>query len=230
MPVFKPHSVSCVRDYGCFPEVHSCNLLLILLYRTGFSVPFRALPPLLYVTTYLLSNGGCCSHEFDSAVQVLFQVKCWEWDIFFSDSIWNIFRNGISSPAHWVFLPGSCGIGQGPGPGDMYEATKRDVKDFCDCDSAVSCSPQCRDATPQLGHLPMRQFSWQLNSSSAVYCSSTTANNAFKGAMLFIYILSYLQYGKVLKKVQLHFLFWHVCHQLLLLLAFFVFLLERTSN
>ncbi len=153
MPVFKPHSVSCVRDYGCFPEAHSCNLLLILLYRTGFSVPFRALPPLLYVTTYLLSNGGCCSHEFVSAVQVLFQVKCWEWDIFFSDSIWNIFRNGISSPAHWVFLPGSCGIGQGPGPGDMYEATKRDVKDFCDCDSAVSCSPQCRDATPQLGPL-----------------------------------------------------------------------------
>lgn len=87
-----------------------------------------------------------------------------------------------------MFQPGSCGIGQGPGPGDMYEATKRDVKDFCDFNSAVSCSPQCRDATSQLG--PLTHAAIQLTAQFEL-CGLvllTHSKDAFKGFFEFLAI------------------------------------------
>jgi len=57
----KPLSVSCGREAGCFPEAHSCNLQLISLYTTGFSVPCLALWPLMSVIKYLHSNRVSCS-------------------------------------------------------------------------------------------------------------------------------------------------------------------------
>lgn len=133
-----------MRDAGCFPEAHSCNLLLISLYTTGFSVPCTALRLFKWV---------CRSYEFDFAAQVLLRVKRWGWDnsIFFATRFGTYLEMAFSNPAHWVFPLGPRGVGKGLG--DMCKATKRDVKDFCYFDSAVSCSPQCWDATPQLGPL-----------------------------------------------------------------------------
>jgi len=143
----------------------------------------------------------------------MFRVR--QWHLFFRLDLEHA-SMAFPTPALWVFQPGSCGIGQGPGPGDMYEATKWDVKDFCDFNSAVSCSPQCRDATSQLG--PLTHAAIQLTAQFKLWglVLLTHSKDAFKGFYLCCCcccFLSFLQYAKSVEKIML-FLFCLVCRQL----------------
>lgn len=108
------------------------------------------------------SFGFC---KWDSGTPVLSQVRReGETTTLALNFIWKC-------TARWDFQPstfsGSSWSRRGrarPGPSDMYEATKRDVKDFSDSDSEVSCSPQCKNATPQLG--PLTHAAIQLTAQS----------------------------------------------------------------
>lgn len=143
-----------------------CNLLLISLYTTGFSVPFRVLRPLLCVTKYFYLNGVCCSCEFGSAVQVLVQVRCWGWDndIFFLTqfgtyfSRWH-FQSSTLSVSAWFLWDRA-----GPGPG--WHVHRRPSETWRISVTAIvqwAVLPSAEMPPHSWAHLPMQQFSWQLN-------------------------------------------------------------------
>jgi len=78
------------------------------------------------------------------------------------------------------------------------------VKDFCDFNSAVSCSPQCRDATSQLG--PLTHAAIQLTAQFKLWglVLLTHSKDAFKGFYLCCCcccFLSFLQYAKSVEKM-----------------------------